>query len=138
MLMHTCGYIYLLFSNKIASYTGLMIIGKQHKYKMQLQNYAQSKTLDPPLYSSKSEGPPHALQFQGTVTIDGHSFDSPGHFRTLKEAEHVAARVALMSLSSDSFQEASFKMHLFIVLITNFLPFFFVYCLNVCIDVIYF
>lgn len=115
-----------------------MIIGKQHKYKMQLQNYAQSKTLDPPLYSTKSEGPPHALQFQATVTIDGHSFDSPGHFRTLKEAEHVAAKVALMSLSLDSFQEASFKMHLFIVLITNFLPFFFVYCLNVCIDVIYF
>ncbi|KAG5566416.1 hypothetical protein RHGRI_002105 [Rhododendron griersonianum] len=90
-------------------------VGKQHKYKMQLQNYAQSKTLDPPLYSSKSEGPPHALQFQATVTIDGHSFDSLGHFRTLKEAEHVAARVALMSLSSDSFQEASFKMHLFII-----------------------
>ncbi|KAF7152690.1 hypothetical protein RHSIM_Rhsim01G0197600 [Rhododendron simsii] len=90
-------------------------VGKQHKYKMQLQNYAQSKTLDPPLYSSKSEGPPHALQFQATVTIDGHSFDSPGHFRTLKEAEHVAAKVALMSLSLDSFQEASFKMHLFII-----------------------
>lgn len=86
-------------------------VGKQHKYKMQLQNYAQSKTLDPPLYSSKSEGPPHALQFQGTVTIDGHSFDSPGHFRTLKEAEHVAARVALMSLSSDSFQEIDARLY---------------------------
>ncbi|XP_058189167.1 double-stranded RNA-binding protein 1-like [Rhododendron vialii] len=86
-------------------------VGKQHKYKMQLQNYAQSKTLDPPLYSSKSEGPPHALQFQATVTIDGHSFDSPGHFRTLKEAEHVAAKVALMSLSLDSFQEIDARLY---------------------------
>lgn len=100
-----------------------MVIGKQHKYKMQLHNYAQSKTLDQPSYSTKSEGPPHAPQFQATVTIDGHSFDSPGHFRTLKDAEHVAAKVALMSLSLDSFQEASFKMHLFIVFIANF-PFF--------------
>ncbi|KAH7862515.1 hypothetical protein Vadar_005929 [Vaccinium darrowii] len=65
----------------------------KHQYKMQLQNYAQSKNLAPPFYSSISEGPPHALQFQATVTIDGQSFDSPGHFRTLKEAEHGAAKI---------------------------------------------
>ncbi|KAL6955602.1 hypothetical protein U1Q18_045703, partial [Sarracenia purpurea var. burkii] len=82
----------------------------QHQYKMRLQSFAQRKNLDSPLYSSKREGPPHALQFQATVTVDGFSFDSPGSFRTLKEAEHAAAKVALTSLSLDSFQEAGFTM----------------------------
>ena len=84
------------------------MLGTQYRYKMQLQNFAQSKNVDSPLYTSKREGPPHALQFQATVTVDGHSFESPGYFRTLKESEHAAAKVALMSLSLDSFQGVSF------------------------------
>ncbi|CAL5357248.1 unnamed protein product [Camellia sinensis] len=92
-------------SSQIHSNASDVKAGIQYQYKMQLQSFAQAKNLDLPLYSSKREGKPHALQFQATVTIDGHSFESPGYFRTLKEAEHAAAKVALMSLSLDGFQE---------------------------------
>lgn len=54
---------------------------------------------------STREGPPHALCFKSTVSLDGHSFASPGSYRTLKEAEHAAAQVALMSFSLDAFQQ---------------------------------
>ncbi|XP_034688809.1 double-stranded RNA-binding protein 1-like isoform X2 [Vitis riparia] len=77
----------------------------QYQYKSQLQNYARSKNLDAPLYSSKCDGPHHALHFKATVTIDGHTFGSPEFFNTLKKAEHAAAKVALMSLLQDDFQE---------------------------------
>ncbi|XP_019075946.1 double-stranded RNA-binding protein 1 isoform X4 [Vitis vinifera] len=77
----------------------------QYQYKSQLQNYARSKNLDAPLYSSKCDGPHHALRFKATVTIDGHTFGSPEFFNTLKKAEHAAAKVALMSLLQDDFQE---------------------------------
>ncbi|PSR95437.1 Double-stranded RNA-binding protein [Actinidia chinensis var. chinensis] len=85
--------------------------GTQYRYKMQLQNFAQSKNVDSPLYTSKREGPPHDLQFQATVTVDGHSFESPGYFRTLKESEHAAAKVALMSLSLDFFQGIDTRLY---------------------------
>ena len=61
-----------------------------------------------PLYSSKRDGPPHALRFKATVTIDGYTYESPEFFNTLKKAEHAAAKVALMSLLQDDFQEASY------------------------------
>lgn len=85
-----------------------MLVDLQYQYKSQLQNYARSKNLDAPLYSSKCDGPHHALRFKATVTIDGHTFGSPEFFNTLKKAEHAAAKVALMSLLQDDFQEASF------------------------------
>ncbi|RVW28414.1 Double-stranded RNA-binding protein 4 [Vitis vinifera] len=64
----------------------------QYQYKSQLQNYARSKNLDAPLYSSKCDGPHHAFRFKATVTIDGHTFGSPEFFNTLKKAEHAAAK----------------------------------------------
>ncbi|XP_056166083.1 double-stranded RNA-binding protein 1-like [Syzygium oleosum] len=39
------------------------------------------------------------------AVVDGCTFESPRYFNTLKEAEHAAAKIALMSLSADRFQE---------------------------------
>lgn len=79
----------------------------QHLYKNQLQSYTQKKNLPLPMYSCEREGPPHASRFKCKVTIDGQTYESLQFFPTLKEAEHEAAKVALMSLSLDKFQQAS-------------------------------
>ncbi|XP_057955695.1 double-stranded RNA-binding protein 1-like isoform X2 [Malania oleifera] len=76
-----------------------------YQYKSQLQNYAQRKNLELPLYSHKGEGPSHALRHTAMVTVDGLTFESPESFSTLKEAEHAAAKAALMSLLPDDPQE---------------------------------
>ncbi|KAF2300027.1 hypothetical protein GH714_006916 [Hevea brasiliensis] len=52
-----------------------------------------SKPKTPPL--STSEGPFHALHFKATVTIDGHTFESPEFFTMFKEAENAAAKTAI-------------------------------------------
>lgn len=76
--------------------------------KGQLQNYALRNNLDLPIYTIKTDdGPPHDTHFKATVVIDGKSFESPTFFKTIKEAEQAAAKIALMSLSIDMFQKAS-------------------------------
>lgn len=59
------------------------------------------------MYSNICEGPSHSPCFKATVTVDGQTFESPDFLKTLKDAEHAAAKIALMSLSTDDFQEAS-------------------------------
>ncbi|KAL5725317.1 hypothetical protein ACHQM5_008473 [Ranunculus cassubicifolius] len=76
-----------------------------HVYKSQLQNYAQKKSLGFPVYSHVREGSPPALRFKATVNVDGRTFESPEFFRTLKEAEHAAAKAAFSSLSTNGIQE---------------------------------
>ncbi|KAK7267034.1 hypothetical protein RIF29_19698 [Crotalaria pallida] len=76
-----------------------------HLYKNKLQNYAHKRNLTLPVYSSEFEGPPHALRFKCKVTIGGQTFESPKFFAKLKDAEHAAAEVALMSLSPTDVQE---------------------------------
>ncbi|KAJ4850263.1 hypothetical protein Tsubulata_044584 [Turnera subulata] len=77
------------------------------QYKSHLQNYARWRNCDLPLYSSSFEGPPHSRCFKATVTVDGHTFESLDFFKTLKEAEQSAAKVALTSLTTtDGFQES--------------------------------
>ncbi|KAL5547225.1 hypothetical protein UlMin_006912 [Ulmus minor] len=73
--------------------------GVQLLYKNELQMYAQKRNLVLPVYSCEREGPPHASRFRSRVTIGGQTYESPEFFPTLKEAEHAAARVALMSFS---------------------------------------
>ncbi|KAK7268881.1 hypothetical protein RIF29_21590 [Crotalaria pallida] len=77
----------------------------QHLFKNQLQNYAHKRNLSLPVYSSELEGPPHNSRFKCKVTIDGKTFESPKLFTTLKDAEHAAAEVALMSLLPGGVQE---------------------------------
>ncbi|XP_052111433.1 double-stranded RNA-binding protein 1 isoform X12 [Arachis duranensis] len=76
-----------------------------HLYKNQLQNYAQKQNLPLPVYTSEWEGPPHAMRFKCKVTIDGQTYECPTAFSKLKDAEHAAAEVALLSLLSGGFQE---------------------------------
>ncbi|KAI3869638.1 hypothetical protein MKX03_011835 [Papaver bracteatum] len=73
----------------------------QYLHKSQLQIYAQKRNLSLPIYSCVREGPPHNTYFKAIVTVDGQTFESPEFFRTLKEAEHAASRVALTSLMRD-------------------------------------
>ncbi|XP_057983461.1 double-stranded RNA-binding protein 1-like isoform X2 [Malania oleifera] len=76
-----------------------------HMYKNKLQNYAQKRNLTLPIYSCEHKGPPHDSRFKCKVTVDGQTFESPDFFHTVKEAKHAAAKVALMSLSTDGIQE---------------------------------
>ncbi|MED6109734.1 HLA class II histocompatibility antigen, DR beta 4 chain, variant 2 [Stylosanthes scabra] len=78
-----------------------------HLYKNQLQNYAQKRNLQLPVYTSEWEGPPHAMRFKCKVTVDGQTYECPNFFSTLKDAEHAAAEVALLSVLPGGFQEDS-------------------------------
>lgn len=68
-------------------------------YKNQLQELAQRSSYNLPSYSCIREGPDHAPRFKSTVNFNGETFESPGFFSTLRQAEHAAAEVALNSLS---------------------------------------
>ena len=80
----------------------------QHLYKNQLQTYAQKRNLVFPVYSCDREGPPHASRFKCKVTIDEKVYECSEFFPTLKETEHAAAKVALMSLAPDGVQKVCF------------------------------
>ncbi|EPS64426.1 hypothetical protein M569_10356, partial [Genlisea aurea] len=72
-----------------------------HVYKNLLQQYAQKKALGLPIYSSETEGPPHAPRFRSKVCVDGKTFGTQEFFSTLKEAEQAVAKVAYHALSLD-------------------------------------
>ncbi|KAL6137963.1 hypothetical protein ACLB2K_063251 [Fragaria x ananassa] len=76
----------------------------QH-HKNQLQYYAQKRNLNLPAYSCEREGPPHAARFKCTVTIDGQTYQGQEFLPTVKDAEHAAAKVALISLLPNGVQE---------------------------------
>ncbi|KAF5749159.1 double-stranded RNA-binding protein 2-like isoform X1 [Tripterygium wilfordii] len=80
-------------------------IDMQHSYKNQLQNYTQKSNVNLPAYYH--EGPPHTSHFKGVVGFGEKTYESHELFPTMKEAEHVAAKVALMPLSKNEVQEAS-------------------------------
>uniref|UniRef100_A0A7N1A4I9 DRBM domain-containing protein n=1 Tax=Kalanchoe fedtschenkoi TaxID=63787 RepID=A0A7N1A4I9_KALFE len=80
----------------------------QYPYKLQLHTYAQRNNLSLPSYSTTSIGPPHACHFVACVTVGEQEFKSPTPpSRTVKEAENVAAKAALESLSPDGFEQIS-------------------------------
>ncbi|KAE8779410.1 Double-stranded RNA-binding protein 2 [Hordeum vulgare] len=68
-------------------------------FKNQLQELAQRSCFNLPSYACIREGPDHAPRFKATVTFNGESFESPGFYSTLRQAEHAAAEVALNELS---------------------------------------
>ncbi|KQK09975.1 double-stranded RNA-binding protein 1 [Brachypodium distachyon] len=76
--------------------------GNQPNYKLQLQIYAQKRGKALPCYCRIQEGPSHAPLFKSIVTIDGRTFESPQYCLTLKEAESIAAKLALISLAQDA------------------------------------
>lgn len=85
----------------------LIFVGISRLYKNQLQTFAQKRSLPLPIYSSEHQGPVHARRFKCKVTIDGRTYESREYFTTLKDAEHAAAKAALMSLSAEGVNEAS-------------------------------
>lgn len=58
-----------------------------------------------PVYSCEWEGPPHASRFKCTVAIDGRTYQGQDFLPTMKDAEHAAAKVALISLLPNGVQE---------------------------------
>lgn len=76
-----------------------------HLYKSRLQNYAQKRNVAFPTYACEMQGPPHCRLFKASVTIDGNTYVGPEFCSTLKDAEHAAAKVALLALSPDGAQE---------------------------------
>ncbi|XP_042469902.1 double-stranded RNA-binding protein 1-like [Zingiber officinale] len=72
-------------------------LGNQVSYKNQLQIYLQKQAKCLPTYTYVC----HALQFKATVKVDEQTFESTSYCYTVKEAEHSAAKVALMSLFGD-------------------------------------
>ncbi|XP_042373277.1 double-stranded RNA-binding protein 1-like isoform X4 [Zingiber officinale] len=72
-------------------------LGNQVSYKNQLQIYLQKQAKCLPTYTCVC----HALQFKATVKVDEQTFESTSYCHTVKEAEHSAAKVALMSLFGD-------------------------------------
>ncbi|VFQ64222.1 unnamed protein product [Cuscuta campestris] len=76
-----------------------------HIYKNRLQQYAQKQGMTLPYYSTETEGPPHERLFRSKVAIAGNIYESPQYFRTLKEAEQAAAKVALEALSPVEIQK---------------------------------
>ncbi|GMJ03758.1 hypothetical protein HRI_004044900 [Hibiscus trionum] len=83
----------------------------QHFYKNVLQNYAQKRNLIRPVYSCESEGPPHASRFRCKVNINEKAYESLEFFPTIKEAEHDAARIALLSLAPYTIEEEDFSLY---------------------------
>ncbi|KAF7026486.1 hypothetical protein CFC21_038596 [Triticum aestivum] len=74
----------------------------QVPYKCQLQDYAQKRQKDLPLYHTIQSGPLHLPMFRSTVTIDGRTFESPKDYNTKKKAESAAAAAALMALADQA------------------------------------
>lgn len=68
-------------------------------FKNQLQELAQRSSFNLPSYACIREGPDHAPRFKSKVTFNGESFESPGFYNNLRQAEHAAAEVALHALS---------------------------------------
>lgn len=68
-------------------------------YKNQLQEFAQRSCINLPSYSCIREGPDHAPRFKARVNFNGEVFESPSFCSTLRQAEHAAAELALITLS---------------------------------------
>ncbi|XP_068654655.1 double-stranded RNA-binding protein 1-like isoform X2 [Aristolochia californica] len=74
-------------------------------YKNQLQSFAMKKNLGLPKYVCNLESTPLTRQFKASVTVGEQTYESPGFFRTVKEAEHAAAKAAFLSMSQGSHEE---------------------------------
>ncbi|KAI4378389.1 hypothetical protein MLD38_015874 [Melastoma candidum] len=83
----------------------------EHFYKNQLQIFAQRRNLALPVYTCEREGPVHASRFRCKVEMGGKTYDSIEYFRSAKEAEHAAAKVALSSLAESNVKEGGFVMY---------------------------
>lgn len=101
-----CLNLVLITLSRFTTYTFLIWgVDIQHFHKNQLQTYAQKRNLLPPVYYCEREGPPHNSRFKCRVTIGGQTFEGQEFLPTLKDAEHAAAKAALMSILPNGVQE---------------------------------
>lgn len=81
--------------------------GSKAMYKTKLQELCDVKKWAYPKYSAIKVGADHDPRFTASVFINGVFFDSPTPCKSLKEAQHKAAEVALIhfiSVSGDGFK----------------------------------
>lgn len=79
------------------------------KFKNQLQELAHKAAIPLPEYTVINEGLSHSPCFRATVEINGKSYTTNDVFKSRKEAEQEAARLALEDLGGNI--EESLKMH---------------------------
>ncbi|GLJ25448.1 hypothetical protein SUGI_0487270 [Cryptomeria japonica] len=68
-------------------------------HKSQLYDFAMACGFHFPAYSSINVGLSHRPRFKATVNFDGQTFESPGFFDKLRQAERAASLEALNSFS---------------------------------------
>lgn len=88
----------------------LLSIESNATYKSQLLVYAQRRSKQLPEYTAVRVGSPHAPQFKATVVIDGLTFECPRFFKTVREAEHAAAEVALANLPKEESSQQNLQV----------------------------
>src|SRR5690606_21977204 len=71
--------------------------GASDDHKSRLQELVASRSMDPPTYEVRAEGPDHAKTFFARVTVGGTERGS-GTGRSKKQAEQDAASAALVAL----------------------------------------
>jgi len=79
-------------------------------HKSRLQELAAQRGLGPPRYDVQSSGPDHARTFHVTAMIDGTALGD-GEGRSKKQAEQVAARAAVDSLTEAEHHEPLRETH---------------------------
>ncbi|KAL8483852.1 hypothetical protein ACS0TY_026515 [Phlomoides rotata] len=75
-------------------------------YKSRLQELCQKKNWELPVYTTGKNGPCHVPRFTATVTLQGQVFETPEEFKSVKEAQNTAARIAFDHFNVPSPAEA--------------------------------
>lgn len=76
-------------------------------YKTRLQELCQKKSWELPIYTTGKNGPCHVPRFTATVSVQGQVFETPEEFRSVKEAQNTAARIAFDHFNVSSPAEAN-------------------------------
>ncbi|KAK6911542.1 Double-stranded RNA-binding domain, partial [Dillenia turbinata] len=74
-------------------------------YKKPLQTYTRIKNITLPAYYCERDGPIHGSRFKARVVVDGETFEATEYCNSVEEAEHAAAKVALISLALGSIEK---------------------------------
>ncbi|XP_020533065.1 double-stranded RNA-binding protein 1 isoform X1 [Jatropha curcas] len=71
-------------------------------YKTKLQELCQKRQWALPKYSTMKDGPDHNPRFKSSVSVNSHSFDSPFPYKSSKQAQNEAAKIAFLHFTSPS------------------------------------
>ncbi|KAH9784565.1 Double-stranded RNA-binding protein 1 [Citrus sinensis] len=69
-------------------------------YKTKLQELCHQRVWNLPVYTTAKQGLDHNPRFQATVTVNDQSFTTPDLYKSSKEAQNDAARIAFQHFSS--------------------------------------